>query len=347
MRPSLTLVLALLAVPPRPLEGQGRMVEDSVQSAALEGNALGDAPVRRLRVYLPPGYDSDESRRYPVLYLLHDFDETADRWSGDGSGPDLARLLDGLVATGKIQPLLVVLPEDRNALGGSGYANSPSTGAWETYFARDLVRHVDARYRTYRRGSSRGIAGYGAGGAAAMRMAMRFPGGLAAVYAMSPRMRSPCDALPPAEAGRLLELTRLADLATLPRDSRECMAQAAAWSPDSARPPFLAALPFARDGDRIVADSAIRERWQAWSLLEMAPRYRDGLVRLRGIRFDAGRGEPAFADAASLDSLLTRLRIRHGFAACEGAAGGRLAERLAESVLPFFSETLDFSPEGR
>jgi len=347
MRPGrLALPLALAMMLPALAAAQGRLVPDSVISAALAGNPLGDSPVRSIMVYLPPGYDADDTRRYPVLYLLHDAGETADRWTGSG-GIDLAALLDRTIAAGRLRPLLVVMPEDRNALGASHYANSSATGAWESYFARDLVRHVDQAYRTYRRGASRGIAGLGSGGAAALRLAMRFPAGLEAVYALAPALASPCDRLTQAEAMSLLRLSGPEQLGALSPAARACLAEAAAWSPDSTRPPFGAALPFARKGGGVVSDSAIRERWQAWAPEDMAPRYRDGLVRLRGIGFDAGRTDPDFAAAASLDSLFSRLRVRHQFDPYDGAANAQLERRLAEQVLPFFSATLDFDPDTR
>jgi hypothetical protein len=45
----------------------GRFEELVVDSAALRGNPLGDPHERPLMVYLPPGYDHDDSRRYPSV----------------------------------------------------------------------------------------------------------------------------------------------------------------------------------------------------------------------------------------------------------------------------------------
>jgi enterochelin esterase-like enzyme len=48
--------------------------------------------------------------------------------------------------------------------------------AWETFVARDVVRTVDARYRTIRSGRSRAIAGLSEGGYAALNIAIHHPG---------------------------------------------------------------------------------------------------------------------------------------------------------------------------
>jgi S-formylglutathione hydrolase FrmB len=330
-----------------PLAAQGRIVEDSVRSPALEGNLLGDGSVRRLRVYLPPSYDADPTRRYPVLYLLHGFGGSPDSWSnGSYSGFDLARAMDSLAAGGTIHEFLVVMPDGRNVLGGSVFANSAATGNWETYLVRDVARHVDATYRTLRRGRSRGIAGHSMGAAAALRLAMRYPAGFAAVYAQSPNALLPCQGLGPGAKDSLLGLSRRSQFDSLGGSSRLCLGYAAAWSPDSARAPFFADLPFSRQGGEVVADSTVLERWRAWMLLDMAPRYRDGLVRLRGIAFDVGGSDPYAPGVEQLDSLFTRLRVRHQFERYDGDHHSAIGERMITRVLPFFSGMLDFGPEA-
>src|SRR5687767_7028618 len=53
-----------------------------VHGDALEGNLEGDSPDRTVSVYLPPSYSTARWRRYPVLYLLHGFSDSDDRWFG-------------------------------------------------------------------------------------------------------------------------------------------------------------------------------------------------------------------------------------------------------------------------
>lgn len=67
---------------------------------------------RRMSVYTPAGYDKDTGRRYPVLYLLHGMggDETA--WVHLGRA---VQILDNLIAEGKAEPMIVVMPNGNMA----------------------------------------------------------------------------------------------------------------------------------------------------------------------------------------------------------------------------------------
>ena len=61
---------------------------------------------RRLSVYTPPFYDKN-IQSYPVLYLLHGSGGDENAWLELGR---TARIMDNLIAEGKIQPMLVVMP---------------------------------------------------------------------------------------------------------------------------------------------------------------------------------------------------------------------------------------------
>jgi enterochelin esterase-like enzyme len=330
--------LALLVTPG--LAAQGRVVEDSVRSPALEGNRLGDPVVRPLRIYLPPSYDSGD-RRYPVLYLLHGFQGSPYGWSdGTYRGLRIERAMDSLVADSAVREFIIAMVDGHNAYGGSVFTNSVTTGNWETYLIRDVVRHVDGRYRTLRKPGSRGLAGHSMGGGAALRIAMRYPNGFSLVYAMSANARLPCQS-PRAEVRRQLLL--LASIAAAERvgfEGQLCLGYGAAWSPDTLRAPTFVALPFSATAP---VDSAVLERWNAWMLLDMAPRYREGLVRLKGIAFDVGTEDGYYPGLAQLDSLFTRLRVKHQFEAYRGDHSSDIADRVISHLLPFFSDRFDYS----
>ncbi len=323
------------------------MVSDSVRSPALEGNRLGDSPVRPLLVYLPPSYAEDVTRRYPALYLLHGFGGSPAAWvNGQYQGLMLGRMMDSLIAAQAVKEFIIVMPDGANALGGSVFTNSATTGDWETYLIRDVVRYVDQHYRTIRRAPSRGIAGHSMGAGAALRIAMRYPGGFGAVYAMSPNAELPCANISAADRGTLLGLSRRSQADSISGWSRVCLGYAAAWSPDSARPPFYADLPFHRAGAAVEPDSGVIERWRGWRLIDMAPRYREGLVRLRGIAFDVGTADGYARGVAEFDSLLTRLRVRHQYRTYDGDHSNQVGRRVVEALLPWFSGILNFEPEG-
>src|SRR5215467_6175623 len=142
----------------------GRLIRDTVHSAALEGNKYGDSPNRSVLVYLPPSYASNPAKRYPVVYLLHGFSTNEMSWARGSAGFDIGRSTDSLVAAGAIHELIIVMPNERNRLLGSFYTNSSSAGGWEDFTSGELVSYIDAKYRTLASPRSRGIAGHSMGG---------------------------------------------------------------------------------------------------------------------------------------------------------------------------------------
>ena len=61
---------------------------------------------RYLWVYTPPNYDKSTAK-YPVYYLLHGNGETQTGWVMNGRANII---LDNLIADGKAQPMVVVMP---------------------------------------------------------------------------------------------------------------------------------------------------------------------------------------------------------------------------------------------
>ncbi|MEZ6134584.1 MAG: alpha/beta hydrolase-fold protein [Pirellulaceae bacterium] len=61
---------------------------------------------RRAFVYTPPGYDSDQDQRYPVLYLQHGWGENEYGWSVQGHA---GLIMDNLIAEGKTQLFIIVM----------------------------------------------------------------------------------------------------------------------------------------------------------------------------------------------------------------------------------------------
>ena len=85
---------------------------------------------------------------------------------------------DELVALHKIRPAILVMPfGSTGSFTDEEWANGVRPHSnWETFVARDLVRAVDARYRTIRRGSARALAGLSEGGYGALNIGLHHPG---------------------------------------------------------------------------------------------------------------------------------------------------------------------------
>src|SRR4051812_47282507 len=59
---------------------RGTVQTITVHGKSLEGNLEGDPPDRAVFVYLPPSYSANTTRHYPVVYMLHGFGLTGERW---------------------------------------------------------------------------------------------------------------------------------------------------------------------------------------------------------------------------------------------------------------------------
>ena len=95
----------------------------------------------------------------------------------------LPEQVDTLLARDDVPPVLVVYLDAWTSYGGSQFVDSPGTGDYCSYVSDDVVRFVDAQYRTVADPRSRAVAGKSSGGFAAMLLPVLrpdvFAGGLA------------------------------------------------------------------------------------------------------------------------------------------------------------------------
>lgn len=143
------------------------------ESTVLRDNPLGDPHVRDLFVYSPPGYD-DGDRRYPTVYCLTGFTGRGKQLLNDNAfTPNLAERMDGLIATGKIRPMIAVMPNCFTHYGGSQYINSTATGRYEDYLTAEIVPFIDKTFRTIASSDSRAVMGKSSGGYGSLIMGLR------------------------------------------------------------------------------------------------------------------------------------------------------------------------------
>ncbi|MBN2704215.1 MAG: hypothetical protein JXR23_08390 [Pontiellaceae bacterium] len=82
--------------------------------------------MRRVFVYTPPGYDQDNTKRYPVLYLQHGMGENETGWSSQGRAN---LIMDNLIAEGKAKPFIIVMENGSiGGFGGGGMGARPAGG---------------------------------------------------------------------------------------------------------------------------------------------------------------------------------------------------------------------------
>jgi hypothetical protein len=139
-----------------------------VESAILVGNPLGDAPQRRVDVYVPPAAPGA-----PLLVDLVGF-------SGGGPShtnyrvlaPTMPERIDRLIAAGAMAPVAVAFPDCATALGGNQYVDSAGTGPWARFLIEECVPAVEARFGVGGPGR-RGVFGKSSGGYGAIVQGLR------------------------------------------------------------------------------------------------------------------------------------------------------------------------------
>jgi enterochelin esterase-like enzyme len=99
---------------------QGKLERITVHAKSLEGNLEGDSADRDVFVYLPPSYEREPGRRYPVVYTLHGFGLHATQWVGFAN---VAGLEKGLAA-GITKEMILVSPDAFTLHNGSFYSSS-------------------------------------------------------------------------------------------------------------------------------------------------------------------------------------------------------------------------------
>jgi predicted alpha/beta superfamily hydrolase len=119
--------------------------------------------VRRAFVYTPPGYEKDKSKKYPVLYLQHGWGEDETAWSNQGHAN---LIMDNLIATGKIQPFIIVMTYGmtNDVRPGPGALKSFKIDPFQTVLTDELIPYVDASFRTIADRAHRAMGGLSMGG---------------------------------------------------------------------------------------------------------------------------------------------------------------------------------------
>ena len=146
-----------------------------------------------LIVYLPPGYEDDHNRRYPVLYMQDGqnlFDD-ATAFSGEWHLDEAA---DELIAAGLMSPLIIVGISNAGAYRIDEYtptrdAAKRAGGKADRYgrmLVEELKPFIDGEYRTLSDARNTGIGGSSLGGLVSLYLALKYSGIFWKVAVLSP-----------------------------------------------------------------------------------------------------------------------------------------------------------------
>ncbi len=323
---------------------KGKVARIKVHGASLEGNLSGDSPDRDVTVYLPPSYEKSGKRRYPVLYLLHGFTDSDEKWMGwKKHFINVPELADKVNASGAAKEMIIVMPNAFNRFEGSMYSNSATNGDWETFIASELVAYIDSHYRTIAKPESRGLAGHSMGGYGTLRIAMKRPGVFSNAYAMSA-----CCLTPPNPAFtqgwvKAEQIKSPEEIAKTDFGTKAALASAAAWSPNPKNPPLFIDLP-TKNG---AVQPAVLARWSANAPVAMADQYITSLKRLKNLALDIGDKDFLLNGNKELVRIFSDNGLAHTFEIYEGDHVNHISDRVETKVLPFFSRVLEFEGKAR
>jgi S-formylglutathione hydrolase FrmB len=345
IRHAIAMLLLACFMPQLALAAEGRLVSNTVHSRALEGNLLGDTADRSVLVYLPPSYDSTPTKRYPVVHLLHGNTFRNTVWTeGRFQGLNIKTAMDALIAAGTVREMIVVMPDAYNRYLGSHYANSVLNGNWADFISQELVRYIDATYRTVPSPSSRGLAGHSMGGRGTLYLAMKYPGVYSAIYGLSSG-RMAFEQFAPFNKDTWVQVLALQGAGNIEGKFIGPIAFSAAFSSNPNRPPFLVDFPFEIVQGELKRVESVWQKWLAHDPVALFASHQANLQQLKAIQFDCGISDQfvGMLEANRLFSqALTTAGIPHRFEEYDGDHNSRIRERLETKVLPFFSKVLAF-----
>lgn len=328
---------------------QSQIVDRQIVSTNFADNKIGVSPVRKMVIYLPPGYHSS-ARRYPVIYFLpNPFEEN---YRFDFDHRDARSLFDRAIAEGVVKEFILVAVDMNTPLGTSWYVNSSATGNWEDFMIQELVPYIDANFRTVPNRDSRGIAGIFIGGYGAIRFGMRHPDVFGSVYAMHPVGTgtgvSVSAALPKWDI-----LVNAKSMDDVKKDFRSQIftTMFQAHLPDPGKPPLFIDLLARQEKGQLIIDANLMERFRNNFYLEtMIGKYADNLKSLRGFRFDWNRLDANFDHVYANQAFTHKLNefgIAHQAEEYNETSDDPywgVDGRFFTEVLPFFARYLVFDP---
>lgn len=303
---------------------RGRVEQVSFASDVLRGNLAGDPSERRIPVYLPPSYDHEPARHYPVVFVLTGFTGRGRMLLNDSPwSPALDDRCDALIAAGAPE-MIVVMPDCYTRFGGSQYVDSAATAPYETHLVEELVPWTDRAFRTLAAREHRGIAGKSSGGFGALRLGMRHPdvfgalachsGDMLFEYCYQVDFPKACSVLQ--ESGGLARfLEGFEAKAQKGKDdflTLNIVGMAACYSPDPSAE-LGVGLPF--DLATGLPRHDVFARWLEFDPLRLLPAHAEALRSLRLVYLDCGTRDEFHLHhgARAFTAELTRLGIAHRY----------------------------------
>lgn len=165
---------------------------------------------RKTLIYTPAGFS--KAKKYPVLYLLHGIGGDEKEWFNGGQ-PHV--ILDNLYAQGKIEPMIVVMPngramKDDRAVGNIfDSAKVQAFANFEKDLLNDLIPFIEKKYPVLKDREHRAIAGLSMGGGQSLNFGLAHLDKFAWIggFSSAPNTKKPEELIKnPEEARKLIKL---------------------------------------------------------------------------------------------------------------------------------------------
>ena len=144
-----------------PLLATGRVECNSVPSKILA------RPVS-FCVVLPPSFDEDKTRHFPILYFLHGLGDNEQFFVHSGAW----NLVEDMRDKGELKDFLIATPDARSTF----YINArDGQERYEDFLVQEFLPYIEKHYRAAPGRANRAISGISMGGYGALHLAFRRP----------------------------------------------------------------------------------------------------------------------------------------------------------------------------
>jgi S-formylglutathione hydrolase FrmB len=117
---------------------------------------------------LPPSYDQDKARQFPIVYYLHGLGDNEQSLINAGGW----NIYDDLLSQKKVSEFLIVTPYGYQSF----YINSRDGKLrYEDFFLQEFIPQIEKKYRVKAGRASHGIMGISMGGFGALHYAFKYP----------------------------------------------------------------------------------------------------------------------------------------------------------------------------
>ena len=178
--------LLLLCTVPSIASARQRQLTPNMRVHKFRSTIL--AEERILLVWLPPGYEKEQPKRYPVLYL-HDGQNKILNWRID-------EIAEPLIQAGEIEPLIIVAVyhggthearyKDYTPTRDPNFGTSGNADKYGQMLVDEAKSFIDSEYRTLTDAMSTGLGGASLGGLVSLYLGLKYPTKFGKLALMSP-----------------------------------------------------------------------------------------------------------------------------------------------------------------